>query len=64
MTGRAARRVEIALHLADHKAALAHPCPDCSGELVIEAGGGGRPMVWCGRCGRTWRPSDVEPNAA
>ncbi len=27
--------------MTDHKAALAHPCPDCSGELVIEARGRG-----------------------
>ncbi|MBP8538575.1 hypothetical protein [Streptomyces sp. MK37H] len=62
VAGRAARRVETALDMADHKAALAHPCPDCSGELVIEAGGGARPLVWCGRCGRTWY--EPEPAAA
>ncbi|WP_086711201.1 hypothetical protein [Streptomyces antimycoticus] len=55
----AARRVETALDMADHKAALAHPCPDCSGELVIEAGGGARPAVWCGRCGRTWHEPET-----
>ncbi|TMU98076.1 hypothetical protein [Streptomyces sp. DASNCL29] len=62
VAGRAARRVETALDMTDHKAALTHPCPDCSGELVIEAGGGARPMVWCGCCGRTWH--EPEPTAA
>ncbi|MEU8723546.1 hypothetical protein [Streptomyces antimycoticus] len=62
VAGHAARRVETALDMTDHKVALAHPCPDCSGELVIEAGGGARPMVWCGRCGRTWH--EPEPSAA
>ncbi|MEV5770112.1 hypothetical protein AB0L49_02410 [Streptomyces antimycoticus] len=58
----AAQRVEQALDMADHKATLTRPCPDCSGELVIEAGGGARPAVWCGRCGRTWH--EPEPTAA
>lgn len=58
----AAQRVEQALDMADHKATLTRPCPDCSGELLIEAGGGERPAVWCGRCGRTWH--EPEPSAA
>ncbi|MER8158135.1 hypothetical protein [Streptomyces sp. NPDC094472] len=62
VAGHAAHRVETALDMTEHKAALAHPCPDCSGELVIEAGGGARPMVWCGYCGRTWH--EPEPTAA
>lgn len=46
VAGHAAHRVETALDMTDHKATLAHPCPDCSGERVIEAAAGhGR---WCG----------------
>ena len=58
VASRAAHRVETALDMADHKAALTRPCPDCSGELVIEAGGGERPAVWCSRCGRTWHEQE------
>lgn len=58
----AAHRVEGALDMADHKAALARPCPHCSGELVITAGGGERPAVWCSDCGRVWH--EPEPAAA
>ncbi|MFF7655736.1 hypothetical protein ACFZCY_38915 [Streptomyces sp. NPDC007983] len=62
MAGQAVWRVEKALDMAAHKAALAHPCPDCSGQLLIEAGGGERPAVWCSDCGRTWH--EPEPAAA
>ncbi|MET7933463.1 hypothetical protein [Streptomyces sp. NPDC005322] len=57
----AAQRVEQALDMADHKATLTRPCPDCQGELVIEAGAGRTPMVWCSACGHTWTE---QPSAA
>ncbi|WP_079038534.1 hypothetical protein [Streptomyces sp. NBRC 110028] len=59
VAARAAHCVETTLDMADHKAALTRPCPDCSGELVITAEGGEWPLVWCGRCRRTWHEPET-----
>ncbi|MFC8945934.1 hypothetical protein [Streptomyces rochei] len=50
----ACARVETALDIAARTAALAHPCPDCGGQLAMYGGAGALPVAHCRGCGRTW----------
>ncbi|MFE9645287.1 hypothetical protein ACFYO0_14460 [Streptomyces sp. NPDC006365] len=50
----ACERVERALDIAARKAAIARPCPECSGQLEMHGGAGASPVARCTSCGRTW----------
>ncbi|MFD4264059.1 hypothetical protein ACFWR9_42255 [Streptomyces sp. NPDC058534] len=50
----ACTRVETALDIAAQKAKIAHPCPDCGGQLDMHGGAGALPVAHCRECGRTW----------
>lgn len=55
----ACARVETALDIAARTATIAHPCPDCGGQLEMHGGAGASPAAHCTACGRIWTGQDA-----
>ncbi len=51
---RAAWHVEQALDVGERTAALAIPCPTCSGRVDLHGGAGASPVARCTTCGQVW----------